>query len=304
MKKLINYFIEHPAWPNVIKIMVLLFGLIAVLNLKSSFFPLFEQQIIQIQITYPGASPEEIEKGIVQKIEDNLKGLQGIERYTSKSKENIANITIETFREYDVDEVLLDVKNAVNRINTFPAGMEPPVVFKLPTIEFAISFSLSGDLDIKSLKNLARRVESDLRETDGISQIELSGFPDEEIAININEKTLRSYGLTFSEVARAVQQENIDLTAGSVKTDKEEILIRLEAKEYYAEKLEDIVVKSDPRGDIVRLGEIAEVKNTWEENPQKTYIKQPRSCGDGQQVAGRGHYPNCRKSPQICRSIR
>lgn len=129
MKKLVKFFIKYPTWPYVIKILILIFGIVTFIGLKSSFFPELETKIINIQIIYPGASPEEIEKGVIQKIEDNLKGVQGIERYTSKSLENSGSVTVEAIKGYDIDEVLQDVKNAVDRINSFPAGMEPPVIF-------------------------------------------------------------------------------------------------------------------------------------------------------------------------------
>lgn len=277
MRSIINFFIKHPTWSTVIKIIVLGYGLLAVLNMQSSFFPEIERRVINIQVTYPGASPLEIEKGIVLKIEDNLKGVEGIERYTSKSRENTASITIESLKGYDVDEVLQDVKNAVDRINSFPAGMEPVVVFKQPTLEFAISFSVAGDVDLKTLKTIAREVEDDMRGMDGISQIELSGFPDEEIVIDLDEEELRRYGLNFDMVASAVRMENRDISAGSIKTQDEEIRIRYEGKNYFAEELTDIVVKSEPDGKVVLLRDIADVRNDWAEDPQMTFVNGKRS---------------------------
>lgn len=277
MKSLINYFIKYPAWATVLKILIMGFGIVAAFNLKSSFFPEAESKLVLVQITYPGSSPEEIEKGVIQKIEDNIKGIQGISRYTSSSRENVGAVTVEVLENYNVDDVLQDVKNAVDRINSFPAGMEPPVVFKNPTIEFAISFSIAGDLDIKTLKMYAREVEDDLRSTEGISQVVLSGFPDEEIAVYLNEDVMRTYSLTFDQVARAVRAANLDLSSGSIKTDEEEILIRLRGKNYYAEDLQDIVIKADPDGRVVRLRDIAEVENTWQEIPQRSYVNGKRS---------------------------
>lgn len=272
MRNLLKFFIKYPTWPNVIKILVLIFGLMAVFNLKSSFFPEKELRVINIQITYPGASPEEIEKGVINKIEDNLKGLQGIERFTSKSRENVATITIESLKGYETDVVLQDVKNAVNRINSFPSGMEPPVVFKSPSLEFAISFGITGPDELKSLKEISRKVESDLRSLDGISQIELSGFPNEEIVIYLNEEQLRRYGISPRQIVSAVQDNNLDITAGTIKSEKEEILIRLEAKDYYAEGLGDITIYSNRTGESLLLSDLAEIKNTWEESPKRTYI--------------------------------
>ncbi len=278
MKKLVEFFIKYPAWPTVIKILFLLFGFIAVINLKSSFFPELESRKINIQVFYPGSSPEEIEKGIIQRIEDNLKGVQGIERYTSTSKENVGTILIESLKSHDVDEVLQDVKNAVDRINSFPVGMEPPVVFKQPEIEFAVNFAISGDVDVKTLKTIVREVEDDLRNIEGISQVSFDGFPAEEIVISLNEAVMRNFNITFDQVTRAVRQANMDISAGSIKTADEEIIIRLEGKKYFAEELQDIVIKAEKDGRIVTLKDIAVTENTWSETPQRTYLNEKRTA--------------------------
>ncbi len=277
MDKLREFFIKYSAWPNAIKLIILIFGIIAAFNLKSSFFPEFDSQMITIQVVYPGSSPEEIERGVVQKIEENLKGIQGIDRFTSKSKENTASITVEVKDHYNTDDVLQDVKNAVGRINSFPVGMEPAVVFKNPKVDFAISFALYGKVDLKTLKRNAQKIEDDLRNLKGISQISIEGYPVEEISIYIKEDVLKTYNITFDQVSRAVQQSNLDLSLGSIKTRGEEILLRLKNKKYYAEGLEDIVIKSAPDGSVIRLRDVASIKNTWADNPRRTYLNGKKS---------------------------
>lgn len=277
MDKLREFFIKYSAWPNALKVIILIFGLIAAFSLKSSFFPEFDSSLITIQVVYPGSSPEEIERGVVQKIEENLKGLQGIDRFTSKSRENTASISVEVKDHYNTDDVLQDVKNAVGRISSFPVGIEPPVVFKNPKVDFAISFALYGKVDLKTLKINAQKIEDDLRNLKGISQIAIEGYPSEEISINIKEDILKTYGLTFDQITRAIQQSNLDLSLGSIKTSDEEILMRLKKKKYYAEGLEDIVVKANPNGRIIRLRDIATVKNSWADNPRRTFFNGRKS---------------------------
>ena len=127
MKQFINYFIKNPVAANLIMFGILIMGIVGFGSMKSTFFPEVESRIILIQIAYPGASPEEIEEGIVKKIEENLKGVTGVERYTSVSRENSGAVTVEVFKGYDTDIILQDVKNAVDQISSFPVGMEPPV---------------------------------------------------------------------------------------------------------------------------------------------------------------------------------
>ena len=145
MKKVINYFIKYHVAVNVVILAFILFGVLGVSSLKSSFFPLNESHIVQISVTYPGASPQEIEEGVVLKIEDNLKGLAGVERVTSVSRENSGSITVEVEKERAIDFMLLQVKNAVDRVPSFPSGMEPLVVSKQEQIRSTINFALSGE---------------------------------------------------------------------------------------------------------------------------------------------------------------
>ena len=199
MKKIISYFIKFPVAVNVLIIAFLVFGTIGALSIKSSFFPLTDSKLIRVNLIYPGASPAEMEEGVVLKIEDNLKGIVGVERVTSVSQENAATISIETVKGKNVDVVLADVKNAVDRVPSFPSGMEPPVIAKVETVRPTISFSLSGaDIPLTTLKQYAREVENDLRGIEGISQVTISGFPDEEIAISVRENDLRAFNLSFS----------------------------------------------------------------------------------------------------------
>ncbi len=273
MKKLIAYFIKYPVAANVFILAFVLFGTISMFSLRSSFFPLSESRIISIQLNYPGASPEEMEEGVVLKIEDNLRGVTGIERVTSVSSENTAEITVEVFKDFETDLVLEDVKNAVNRISSFPVDMEPPVVFKNENLNKVITFSISADsISLRSLKQIARHIEDDLRGIHGISKVDIYGFPEEEIEIAVDETTLRAYNLTFTEVADAVKKANLDITGGKIITEKEEYLIRGRFKQYYGHQLNNIVIRSDASGKTVRLMDIAVVRDRWSEDPDRIEV--------------------------------
>lgn len=273
MKKIISYFIKYPVSANVFIVAFALFGTIALFNLQSSFFPLAESRIINIQLVYPGASPEEVEEGIVLKIEDNLRGISGVERFTSISSENSGTITIEVQKGYPTDLALEDVKNAVNRINSFPVDMEPAVIFKTENLNPTVTFAISGDnLSLRSLKETARVIEDELRSLEGVSKVSLTGFPEEEIEVAVNETSLRTYNLTFDEVANAIKKANLDITGGKIKTDTEEYLIRGRFKEYYGQGLENIIIKSDVNGKTIRLSDVASITDRWSENPNRIEI--------------------------------
>ncbi|HFA49421.1 MAG TPA: efflux RND transporter permease subunit [Bacteroidetes bacterium] len=270
MKNLITFFIKYPVSGNVLMAAVFIFGMGGLMRTKSSFFPLSDSNIININVSYPGASPAEIEEGVVLKIEDNLRGLVGIDRVTSVSRENLARITVEAFRDADINVVLADVKNAVDRVPSFPVGMEPAVVSKFEMTNNAISFTVSGDdIPLKTMKEIARGIEKDLRSKGGISQIELKGFPDEEIEIAVRENDLRAFNLTFDEVARAVANANLLTTGGNIKTSSEEYLIRANNRNYHGQELDFITVRADPSGNIIRLRDVATVRDKWSESPDR-----------------------------------
>ncbi|MDG1297700.1 MAG: efflux RND transporter permease subunit [Saprospiraceae bacterium] len=273
MRGIINYFIKNSFAANAIMIGLLIIGIISGMQMKSTFFPDIPDRIIFVQTVLPGASPEEIEEGIINKIEEKLKGITGIEQITSVSNENTGSVTIEVKKKADAYIVVEDVKNAVNSIPSFPAGMEPPKVFVNENLGFAISFAISGAENLQKLKEVARKAEDDLLAMDGISKVRLSGFPDEEIVVECRERDLRAYQLTFAEISAAVRAANIDITGGKVKAAKEEILLRARQKEYYANDLRNIVVKKDANGGKIYLHQVADVRDQWvEDNPSRSFL--------------------------------
>jgi multidrug efflux pump subunit AcrB len=273
MRKIIAFFIRYHVAVNVLIGAFFIFGLMGMFGLKSSFFPLVDSKIITVNITYPGASPQEIEEGVVLKIEDNLKGLRGVDRVTSQSRENSGTITVEIEKGENIDFMLLEVKNAVDRVPSYPTGMEPLVVSKREEVRQTISFAVSGEnIPLVTLKQIARQIENELRVLDGISQIEISGFPDEEIEIAVNENNLLAYDLSFNEVAQAVGQTNILVTGGTIKTNEEEYLIRANNRSYYGTELANVVVKATPSGKTVRLKDVAIVRDRFSESPNATFF--------------------------------
>lgn len=273
MRRIISYFIKYSVAVNVVLIGFLLFGVFGIFQLKSSYLPLQDAKNISINITYPGAAPQEIEEGIILKIEDNLKGLKGIDRTTSTARENGGSIAVEIETGEDIDAMLAEIKNAVDRVPNYPTGMEPLVVAKQESFRQTIVFAINGDhVDLKSLKVIGRNVENDLRAMEGISQIIVSGYPEEEIEIAVRENDLLAYNLTFSEVATAVSQANILSTGGNIKTESEDYLIRANNRSYYGVELNNLTVRAQQDGSIVRLQDVATIRDRFSETPNASYF--------------------------------
>ncbi len=272
MKKLITYFIKFPLAVNLIMAMIILFGGIALIGMQRNFFPNVAQRFIYVDIVFPGASPEEVEEGAILKIEENIKGLENMERVTSVSRENSGTVTIEMLKGTDMDEALIKVKNEVDRISSFPVAIESIVTYKHDDVNRAMTFVITANEDkkvsLKQLKKAARLIERDLLKMPSVSKITIGGYPSEEIAILLNEQKLESYQLTFTEIANAISSTNLIMTGGSVKDGEEEFYIRVRNRAYQSEGIEDIVIRNTSSG-VIRLKDVAEVKDMWSDRPSQ-----------------------------------
>ncbi|MCY1634133.1 efflux RND transporter permease subunit [Marinifilum sp. D737] len=272
MKSLVQYFIKYPFAGNLLAGVFILLGIFGLFSLNSSVMPQIDPGMLTVTASYPGASPEEVEKGVTLKIEDNIKGISGIEKITSSSKENFCTVTIDLETGYDANIALQDVKNAVDGISSFPVGVENISTEKREFTVLAASMALNGDLDLRDLKKYARLIENDLRAINGISKVALSGFPNEEIEISVNEDALKAYNISINEIYSAVGNANIELTGGTIRGEDEELRIRVREKEYYAEGFNDIVLRSQAEGGTVYLSDVAKIIDRWAEDPNRSYV--------------------------------
>lgn len=271
MKKVIQLFIKYRLWTNVLMFSVFGFGFIFYAGINYSFFPEIEPSIVTIQVVFPGASPEEVEEGVVLKIEENLEGLEDIERVTSVSRENVGVVNAEIVEGADLDKALADIKNAVDRINSFPLGVEKPVIFEQKFRARALSVVLFGETDLFNIKFIAENLRDELLATPEISQVAIQGLPNLEVSIEVSEADLRRFQLTFGEISRAVASANINISGGKLETRDEEILIRAYGKKYFANEMLNLVVRGNPDGTVIYLKDVATIKEQWEDVPNKTY---------------------------------
>jgi multidrug efflux pump subunit AcrB len=281
MKKAFQFFIENPIWANAIIFLTVLFGGLSFVNMDRAFFPELQPVNITITTAYPGASPTEMEEGITIKIEEALEGIAEIDELSSTSSENISTVKIKAFQGTDMDELLAEVKNSVDGISSFPVGAEKPVVVKQKTTGMssrAIILALTlPNSDLLSLKRLSDEIEKDLLRTGEVSEIDIQGYPDVEYSIEVKENELLRFGLTFDDIVSGVRINNRDISAGSVKTQKEELLIRANAKSTQVEEIENIIIRSSNEGAFVKLRDVANVKFQFADVPQQSYLENERS---------------------------
>lgn len=260
MRKLISTFVKFPFYANLVIMFIVITGLISLNNLKKSFFPERTSRFISISVFYPGASPVEMEEGVTSRVEEAIRSIVGIREITSTSSENSARIMIETTGQYDIDETLMEVKNAVDGISSFPSAAERPIVFKQRSTSRAMFMSLSGTDDLFTLKEYAYRIEDDFLNSGIISQMTLRGAPTPEISVEIRETDLLRFNLTLTEVANAIWDNNRDVSGGQIKSSSEEILIRLRSRSADPDVIADIPLRGTPSGGFVRIRDVATVK--------------------------------------------
>ncbi len=271
MRGIIAWFVHNPILTNVLILVLLAGGLYNLKGMRASFFPELESDYVNIEVTYPGAAPEEIEEGVVLKIEEELEGIEGVDRVTSESLENFASIRVESIKGTNMAGLTQDVKNAVDRINSFPQDAERPVIYYRKSRGPVFDIALFGATDLYNLKSIAEDFRDQLLSLGEISQVSVIGEPALEISIDVSEEALRRYGLGFDDISRAVLRANVNITGGELDTDDEELLIRARGRQYHASDMERIVVRARPDGSILRLGEVADVVERWADEPERSY---------------------------------
>jgi multidrug efflux pump subunit AcrB len=265
MKSIIAWFAENHVAANLLMIFFILAGAITVRTMKVEIFPESSLDCISIIVEYSGASPAEVEEGIIQRIEEKISGLAGIKRIDSTAKEGLGTVIIEVMRDWDLQTLLDEVKAEVDRISTLPEDAEEPMVREITRQSQVINIAVYGDAPESTIRNLAEKIKDDITSLPDITMAKISGTREPEIHIEISEQTLRRYGLTLGRVAESVKASSLDLPAGSIKTAGGEILVRTKGRRYYAADFKDVAVITRTDGSKVTLGRIADIKDGFEE---------------------------------------
>lgn len=261
---LIAFFANNSVAANLMMFFIILMGIVSYATIQRQMFPSIEINYITVNANYPGASPQEIEEGILIKIEESIKDITEIEKSISRAFRNGGSVSLEIDPDKNLAEVLDKVKLRVDGIATFPAGMEPVTVSQIEFQQDVINMALVGDLPLTQLKPIARQVETELLQLKNVSLVNLS-TPDDEIAVEIQPDQLRKYNLTLSQVSDAIRRYSANISAGQLKTDSGIISVRVENQFYKGDEFRQIPVKVGSNGAKVLLGDIAEIKDQFVE---------------------------------------
>lgn len=277
--KFIQYFIKHSVITNWVMIIICIAGIFALSNLQKRINPKFEIEEVEIDVPFPGASALEVEEGIVVKIEESLRGLEGIEKIRSTSADNWGSVTVEISDGYDMNRAIQEIKNSVNSINSYPIDAEKPVVTQRTMWNRAIMFSIYGPDNLFTLKKIVEEFRDELLATGKMSNIWWWGIPTREFSIEISPEDLIRYKLTIADIAMAIRNSNLNLSSGSVLTEQEEILIRTYEKKYEAVDFEGIEIISSIDGRKIYLSDICTIREQWPENRMYSEYNGRRSVG-------------------------
>ncbi len=261
----IAYMASNGIAANLLMMGIIAAGLVSLTGLDREAWPITPFYHIEVSVAYPGATPEEIEESIVVKIEDQVSGLDDVKAVKSVAAQGMASVRVQMDFRTDMDRALDDIESAVNRIQSFPAGAERPRFREMDNRMSVMRLIVHGDISERSLKELAYQIEDGLTALPSVSQVEVSGVRNYEVSIELPLHRLRALGLTLTDVANAIRRSSLDLSAGSINTRESQVRVRTLGQSYDQQDFEEIPLLSGRDGTVVRLGDIAKVRDGFQE---------------------------------------
>ena len=261
----IGYMARNSVAANLLMLVLLAGGIWTMFNIQKEVFPQFQLDYVEVNVTYPGAAPAEVEQGILLPIEEAVRGIQGIKEIVSTANEGSGNVTIELIAGTNRMKSFQEIDQAVSRIRTFPDDIEEPQVSLQDRQRDVLEISLYGNADIWTLRQLAERLRNRLLSNPNITQVELGNVPDYVTHVEISRNKLREYNLTLGQVADILERSSRDVPAGAVETESGEILLRMKERKQWAEEFGNVTIVSSPSGAKVTLADIATITDGFEE---------------------------------------
>ncbi|MGF1530115.1 MAG: efflux RND transporter permease subunit [Puniceicoccaceae bacterium] len=264
---MIAWFTRNGVATNLLFAFIILGGIFATNRVKIELFPEFSIETIIITVPYPGAAPEEVESAVCRRIEDRIYDVDGINRLSSTAGESVGVVVAEVASGYDVSKVLERIERRIEAIDSFPVDVERPIVEEVLIRRETIAVAIYGEADPFALKETAKRARDEITRLPGISQAEVVGVPAYEISIEVPEEILREFNLTFEEVAQAVRATSLEVPGGAIRAASGEILVRASSQARDSETLAQIILRALPDGSLLRLGDIATIRDGFVDDP-------------------------------------
>ena len=262
----IAYMASNSVAANVMMIAIIAFGVVSFFLLEREAWPTVPFYHVEVSMAYPGATPEEVEESIIVKIEDQVSGLDDVKAVKSVAAPGIASVRIQMDSGTDMAQALDDIESAVNRIQSFPGGAERPQFREMTNRQSMMRLIVYGNVSERALKELAYQVEDKLAALSSVSQVEVSGVRRYEISIEVSLHRLSALGLTLTDIANTIRRSSLELSSGSIDTRESQVRVRTLGQNYDQQDFEEIVLLSGSDGTVVRLGDVARVRDDFQES--------------------------------------
>ncbi|MEM8645171.1 MAG: efflux RND transporter permease subunit [Pseudomonadota bacterium] len=261
---MIRYFASHPTAANLVMVAFIVVGLFAAPVLQRETFPRVQPSKVQVTVANPGTRAEDVEEAICQRIEDAVDAIDNVSEISCEAREGLAQATIEMVEGAHLDRFTTDIRTEIDAITEFPEQAEDPVVKQLGRTDFVASVAITGSVDKPDLKALAEEIKDRMLRYGGIPKVEIKGFSDHQIRIELSDAVIRQYGLSISDVAKAVQRQSLDLPSGSIQTRDQDVLVRFADERKTPEDFRDVVVVAGESGGQIKLGDIAKITDRFD----------------------------------------
>lgn len=265
MKTAVAWFARNNVAANLLMLVFVVSGIASIPFIPQKTFPDIDINMISVMVEYRGAAPEEVEHGVCVRIEEQIDGIDGLDRIRSIANEGSCTVLAELLSGANVDHAFNDIKNRVDAISTFPQDIENPIVARVTIRRPVSDIAIYGEADERTLRSIADRVRDELASHPAITQVDLVLVRPFEISIEVSEDSLRRHAITFDQVANAVRRSSLDLPGGTIRSEGGEILLRAKGQAYRGPEFEDIVVLARSDGTRVTLGDVATVVDGFEE---------------------------------------
>lgn len=276
-KGIVAWWAQNSVAANLAMLVAFIFGVIGFLRLEQEVFPAADFNGASVSISWPGASPNDVEEQIVTRLEEVLADLDGLRRMEGTAREGVGYVNLESFQDYDIDKFIDEVKLRVDQINNLPQASFPPQVQRWQQNQMYLGIAIHGNTDRMTLKRVADDMRDKIAgEVEGGELAEVWGVLGEEVSIEISETDLRRYNLTFSDVANAVRQSSVNSSGGRIRTDLGNISLQTRNLADTAEQFENIVVRQLPTGETIRVRDVATVIDGFvDDSLNTTYDGEP-----------------------------
>ncbi len=275
---MIAFFARHPTAANLFMAAFLVLGLFTAPNLRRDTFPRIQPTKVQVSVAYPGSRAEDVEEAICRRIEDAVDSVNQVYRVSCEAREGLAQATIEMEEGGDLDRFASDIKTEIDAITDFPDRAEDPIIKQLGLTDFVAAVAVTGVPDPTSLKAYAEDLKARMLQDPRITKIEIEGFSDQQIRIELAEAALKQLGMSVSDVAAKIERQSVDLPAGSLATRERDVLVRFADQRKTAAAFANIIVASGSEGGQIRLGDIATISDRFELDEAKTLFKGRRAA--------------------------